>query len=259
MAGQLANKRCLLVGGTSGIGLAAAKRFVEESARVFVAGLAPPAEDLPNIPWATCNAVSATEVDALFAEAIRVLGGIDVLFHLAGGSGRRAGDAALHDCTDEGWRFTLDTNLTTTFHTNRAAVRHYLAERRPGVILNTASVLGMSPSPHHFDVTGYAVAKAGVIGLTRQAAARYAADGIRVNALAPGFIDTPMTERAMGEPAVLQFLQTKQPLTRGPGQPLDVAEAAVFLCSEAARFLTGVVLPVDGGWCLSEGQFSDAS
>jgi NAD(P)-dependent dehydrogenase (short-subunit alcohol dehydrogenase family) len=117
-----------------------------------------------------------------------------------------------------------------------------------------ASVLALSPSPHHFDTCAYTAAKGGVIALSRLAAARYAADGIRVNVLAPGLIDTPMAERAVHDPAIAAFLRTKQPLPRGPGRPEDLADAAVFLCSDAARLVTGVVLPIDGGWCVSDGQ-----
>jgi len=175
-----------------------------------------------------------------------------VLFHVAGGSGRRHGDGPLHECSDAGWRATLDLNLTSTFLTNRAAVQVFLGHRRPGAILNTASVLALDPAPRFFDTAAYAAAKGGVIALSRLAAARYAADGIRVNVLAPGLIDTPMSARAVGDPAIAAFLAAKQPLAAGPGRPEDVADAAVFLCSDAARLVTGAVLPVDGGWCISD-------
>jgi NAD(P)-dependent dehydrogenase (short-subunit alcohol dehydrogenase family) len=122
-----------------------------------------------------------------------------------------------------------------------------------------ASVLGWSPSPHYFDTFAYAATKGGIIAMSRLAAARYAPAGIRVNVLAPGLIDTPMATRAAHDPAILAFLQTKQPLTGGPGRPEDCSDAAVFLCSEAAHFITGVVLPVDGGWCVSEGQLEGSS
>jgi NAD(P)-dependent dehydrogenase (short-subunit alcohol dehydrogenase family) len=138
--------------------------------------------------------------------------------------------------------------------TNRAAVRHFLAHRQSGVILNTASVLAVSPAPQHFDTVAYIAAKGGVVALSRHAAARYAADGIRVNVLAPGLIDTPMAARAVQDPVIAAYLRTKQPLRGGPGQPDDVSDAAVFLCSDAARFITGTVLPVDGGWCVSDGD-----
>ncbi|MFO0841615.1 MAG: SDR family NAD(P)-dependent oxidoreductase [Gemmataceae bacterium] len=250
------------MGGTGGLGQAAARRFLEEGARVLLAGhdaqaghaatqaLSPlgPCSFLP------CDATQPDQVDRLLAHAVATLGGLDVLYHLAGGSGRRHGDGPLHECSDDGWRWTLDTNLTSAFLTNRAAVRHWLSRRQPGVILNLASVLALAPAPHHFDTASYAAAKAGMIALSRSAAARYAADGIRVNVLAPGLIDTPMAHRAVSDPDIAHYLKTKQPLRAGPGRPEDCADAAAFLCSDAARLVTGAVLPVDGGWCVSEGQ-----
>jgi NAD(P)-dependent dehydrogenase (short-subunit alcohol dehydrogenase family) len=263
MAQRLADKRCLIVGGTTGLGLAAARRFLEEGARLVVAGrsadsgvaaqaaLAP----LGPVRYVPCDASHAEQVERLFAEAVASLGGLDVLYHVAGISGRRHGDGPLHECTDAGWQATLDANLTSTFLTNRAALRHFLSQGQGGVILNMASVLGWSPSPRHFDTAAYAATKGGIIALSRLGAARYAADGVRVNVLAPGLVDTPMSTRAVGDPAIRHFLRTKQPLGPGPGRPEDCADAAVFLCGDEARFVTGVVLPVDGGWCVSEGQY----
>jgi NAD(P)-dependent dehydrogenase (short-subunit alcohol dehydrogenase family) len=263
MAGRLANKRALIVGGTSGIGLAATRRFVEEEARLVIAGTA--AEGVTDIVAALrnyndvgfvpCEVSLGDDVEQLFQEAAKTLGGLDILYHVAGISSRRIGDGALHECTDEGWDATLAANLTGTFRTNRAAVRQFLKQGSTGVILNMASVLALSPSPHYFDTCAYTASKGAIVAMTRLAAARYASDGIRINAIAPGLIDTPMAKRAVGDPAILQFLRTKQPLTAGPGRPEDCSDAAVFLCSEEARFITGVVLAVDGGWCVSEGQY----
>jgi NAD(P)-dependent dehydrogenase (short-subunit alcohol dehydrogenase family) len=262
MPGRLEGKRCLIVGGTSGIGLAAAARFLDEGARLVIAGLSPAEKNLaPHGPvhFVACDASVPAQVESLFAQALDYLRGLDVLYHVAGGSGRRAGDGPVHDCTDDGWQATLDANLTTTFLTNRAAVRHFLGQGQGGVILNTASVLALAPSPHFFDTCAYAAAKGGVLALSRLAAARYAADGIRVNVLAPGLIDTPMAARAVHDPAVRHFLESKQPLAHGPGRPDDLSDAAVFLCSDAARFITGAVLPADGGWRLSDGQFGETT
>jgi NAD(P)-dependent dehydrogenase (short-subunit alcohol dehydrogenase family) len=263
--GQLRGKRCLIVGGTGGLGLAAATRFLGAGARVVVAGhdrdqgraAAAVLADKGEAHFVRADATEPGEVSDLFAAATARLGGLDVLYHVAGGSGRGAGDGSLHACTDDGWSVTLRLNLTSTFLTNRAAVQHYLGGRQPGVILNMASVLAIAPSPHHFDTCAYAAAKGGIIALSRLAAARYAPDRIRVNVLAPGLIDTPMAARAVQDEAIRHFLCTKQPLTAGPGRPEDCSEAAVFLCSDAARFVTGVVLPIDGGWCVSEGQYEE--
>lgn len=257
MSNRLQNKRCLIVGGTSGIGLAAARRFLEEGARVVIAGL----DDgrVPSVQGAwfhPCNVTDEFAVDVLFIYTCACLGGVDVLCHVAGSSGRKHGDGPLTECTDAGWQATLDNNLKSVFLTNRAAVRQFLMQPTGGAILNMASVLALSPSPHHFDTVAYAASKGGIIALSRHAAARYAADKIRVNVLAPGLIDTPMSARAMGDPAIRAFLQTKQPLGPGPGTPDDCADAAVFLCSDEARFITGAVLPIDGGWSVSDGQIT---
>jgi NAD(P)-dependent dehydrogenase (short-subunit alcohol dehydrogenase family) len=200
------------------------------------------------------DACDPAAVDRLFVAASVSLAGVDVLYHVAGTSGRRHGDGPLHECSDAGWQATIDANLKSVFLTNRAAVRHFMKQGR-GVILNMASVLAFAPSPRYFDTCAYAAAKGGIIAMSRAAAARYAADGIRINVIAPGLIDTPMAARAVQDEAIRRFLATKQPLPKGPGQPEDCADAAVFLCSDESRLITGTVLPVDGGWCVSDGQF----
>lgn len=252
---RLRDKRCLIVGGAGGIGAASVRRFVAEGARVVVADLDQPDAEIRDASFVFCDASQPEAVDSLLEQALRLLGGLDILFHVAGGSGRKHGDGPLHECTLDGWHRTLDANLTSTFLTNRAALRQFLAQGARGVILNMASVLALAPSPRFFDTAAYAAAKGGIVSLTRLAAASYADRGIRVNALAPGLIDTPMAARAVQDPAIHSFLVSKQPLARGAGTPEACAEAAVFLCSDEARLVSGVVFPVDGGWTLSEGQY----
>jgi NAD(P)-dependent dehydrogenase (short-subunit alcohol dehydrogenase family) len=262
---HLWKKRCLIVGGTTGIGRAATQRFLEEGASVVISGRDAingmcTSRDLAvagKITFFTSDATQPAQVESLIADATRFLGGLDVLYHVAGISGRKFGDGPLHECTDEGWAATLNANLTSTFLTNRAAVRYFLEKKQPGVILNMASVLAFSPSPRHFDTIAYAATKGGIISISRLAAARYAPNKIRVNVIAPSLIDTPMAGRAVQDEAIRHFLQTKQPLAQGPGTADDCAGAAVFLCSDAASFITGAVLPVDGGWCVSEGQWEE--
>jgi NAD(P)-dependent dehydrogenase (short-subunit alcohol dehydrogenase family) len=247
MSKRLQDKRCLIVGGTGGIGLATAERFRAEGASVVTSGLD-----------TGCDATSPADVELLFGKTIDQLGGLDILYHVAGSSGRKHGDGPLHECTNTGWQATIDANLKSAFLTNRAAVRQFLNQKTGGTILNMSSVLAFSPSPHHFDTIAYAASKAGIIAMSRQAAARYAPDKIRVNVLAPGLIDTPMAARAVSDPAIHAFLDSKQPLGPGPGTADNCADAAVFLCSDEARFITGVVLPIDGGWQLSDGQYVEA-
>jgi NAD(P)-dependent dehydrogenase (short-subunit alcohol dehydrogenase family) len=261
MSRRLAEKRCVIIGGTTGLGLAAAARFLEEGARLIIAGrstdkgaAAVEAVGLKGLViFIACDAADARQVDELFQQSIALLGGLDVIYHVAGISGRRHGDGPLHECTDDGWQATLDANLKSTFLTNRAAVRQFLKQGSGGVILNMASVLGFAPSPRYFGTCAYAATKGGIIAMSRLAAAQYAADKIRVNVLAPGLIETPMSVRAVSDPAILEYLRVKQPLAAGPGRPEECADAAVFLCSDEARLITSAVLSVDGGWCVSEG------
>jgi NAD(P)-dependent dehydrogenase (short-subunit alcohol dehydrogenase family) len=262
MADRLRGKRCLIVGGTSGLGLAAAARFLEEGARVIITGRSldkgasaeRSLQSIGPVHFVACDASQSSQVEQLFKRTVGLLGGLDVLYHVAGISGRGHGDGPLHECTEEGWQHTLDANLKSVFLTNRAALRHFLSQKH-GVILNMASVLGFAPAPHFFDTCAYTASKGGIIALSRLAAASYAPDRIRVNVLAPGLIDTPMAQRATQDQAILNYLRTKQPLGGGPGRPEECSDAAVFLCSDEARFITGAVLPVDGGWCVSEGQY----
>src|SRR5207253_10758226 len=107
------------------------------------------------------------------------LGGLNVLYHVAGISGRRQGDGPLHECTDDGWQATVDANLKSAFLTNRAAVRNFLPHGG-GAILNMSSVLAFAPSPRYFDTYAYAATKGALIAMSREAAARYAAGGVRM-------------------------------------------------------------------------------
>jgi len=163
----------------------------------------------------------------------------------------------LHEITDPGWAYTLNENLTSLFYSNRAAAQAFLQQQRGGTVLNMGSVLGYSPSPRHFSTHAYAATKAAVIGLTRSAAAYYAPKNIRFNVLAPALVATPMSQRAQDDPAILQFIATKQPLDGGRiGQPSDLDAAAVYFMSDESKYVTGQVLAVDGGWSVSEGQVS---
>ena len=165
------------------------------------------------------------------------------------------GDGPLDALTDAGWDFTLQLNLTSVFYSNRAAIQQFLKQGTGGSVLNCTSVLGTSPSPAFFGTHAYAAAKAGIIGLTRSAAATYAPRSIRVNAIAPGLVATPMSERAQGDARILEFVRTKQPLDGGRiGVPSDLDAAVVWMLSPESRFVTGQVIAVDGGWSVSEGR-----
>ncbi len=175
-------------------------------------------------------------------------GCIDALFNVAGISGRRFGDGPLHECSLEGWQATMDNNARTTFLMSRAVLRRWMRDGTSGAILNMASVLAFSPEPHHFATHAYAASKGAILSLTTAMASYYAPHGIRVNAIAPGLVRTPMTARAQTDEAILRFVADKQPLSSGILEVADVAEAALFLLSERSRHITGTVLTVDGGW-----------
>jgi NAD(P)-dependent dehydrogenase (short-subunit alcohol dehydrogenase family) len=262
----------LIVGGTGGIGLASARRFLEEGARVVVAGQSPECgrtaqEELAatGLLWQFTLDLAGGESETarLFEFARDMLGGrLDVLLHVAGISGRKFGDAALHECSTEAWENVMQINAFGAFLTNRNAVQCML--RQPldshglrGTVVNVGSVLDRSPSPKHFGTIAYAASKGAVRALTLAAAARYAAERIRFNLIVPGLIDTPMAARAVSDAALRPYLAAKQPIAAGPGNATDVAEAALYLCEPAARFITGAELVVDGGWCVSEGTVQE--
>jgi NAD(P)-dependent dehydrogenase (short-subunit alcohol dehydrogenase family) len=268
-SGRLAGRSCLIVGGTGGIGLDSARRFLEEGARLVITGRGDESvrhalhqlASLGNVTGIAADLADSTAIAGIVPRSVEMLGGrLDVLFHVAGLSGRRFGDGTLDACTDEGWDTVVDANARSVFLTNRAAVRQMQTQSIDdvglrGTILNMGSVLGWSPSPRLFNTIAYAASKGAIRALTLSGAATYAPDRIRFNLIAPGLIDTPMATRAVGDPAIRDYLATKQPLGPGPGRAADCAEAALYLCEPASRFVTGTILNVDGGWCVSEGQY----
>ena len=257
----LQDKCIVIIGGTSGIGLSAARACVGAGANVLAVGR----ED-ENIVAAgqalgeaarviSGDATSAGTAPAAIELALREFGRFDGLYHVAGGSGRRAGDGPLHELTDEGWEYTCRLNLTSVVYSNRAAARQFLKQNTGGSVLNIASVLAFSPSPKHFATHAYAAVKAAAVGLTRSAAAYYAPHNIRFNCLLPALVETPMSQRATGDEAIMSFVRNKQPLDGGRiGLPEDLDAAAVFFLSDQSKFVTGQALAVDGGWSVTEGQ-----
>jgi NAD(P)-dependent dehydrogenase (short-subunit alcohol dehydrogenase family) len=257
----LAGKVILVMGGTSGIGLSAARAFLAAGARVVAVGRdeessAAAGEALGrNGIVLTADATDPKSAAAAINVAIGNFGALHGLYHVAGGSGRRFGDGPLHEISDDGWEQTLRLNLTTVFFSNRAAVGQFLKQGTGGTVLNLSSVLAFSPAATHFSTHAYATAKAGIVGLTTASAAHYARENIRFNALAPSLVATPMSQRAQGNTAIMDFIRAKQPLDGGRiGRPEDLDAAAVFFMSEESRFVTGQVLAVDGGWSVSEGN-----
>ncbi len=259
----LENKTIIIIGGTTGLGLSAAKAFVAQGANVVVVGRNPDscaeAEKILGTTRATVlqgNAIEPFTADNAIQKGIQTYGGFNGLYHVAGGSGRKYGDGPLHELSLEGWSKTFELNLTSLMLSNQAAIRQFLKQNTGGSILNMGSVLGYSPSPKYFVTHAYAATKSAIIGFSQSIAAYYAQNNIRINVLAPALVETPMSQRASKDEVILNFVKTKQPLDGGRnGQPADLDGAAVYFMSDYSTFTTGQILSVDGGWSISEGQY----
>ena len=255
-AGALAGKVIVIVGGTTGLGLSASRACAAAGAKLLVLGREPAPADVGDAAHVIVADATIPDIaPGAVADAVARFGRFDGLYHVAGGSGRRAGDGPLHECSDEGWAHTLQLNLTSLFYSNRAAVRQFLKQGTGGSILNMSSVLAFAPSPAHFATHTYAAAKSAIIGMTKSAAAYYAPHDIRFNVVAPALVETPMSQRAAGDAEIQRFIGTKQPLDGGRiGRPDDVDAAVVYFLSDQSKFVTGQVLAVDGGWSVTEGR-----
>jgi NAD(P)-dependent dehydrogenase (short-subunit alcohol dehydrogenase family) len=258
----LLNKRIVIIGGTDGLGLSAAMAFIAEGAQIIALGKNPEKVDAANARFnkngyaIAGDARDETAAEKAIQTCVDRFGGFDALYHVAGGSGRKFGDGPLHEITTSGWQQTIDLNLTSLMYSNRAALSFFMNHNQGGSILNMGSVLGFSPSPKYFTTHTYAACKAAIIGLTKAAAAYYASHNIRVNCIAPGLVETAMSVRAVENEDIMKFIQTKQPLDDGRiGVPTDLDGASVFLLSDHAKFITGQVIAVDGGWSVTEGQY----
>ena len=245
----LAGKVAIVTGASGGIGGAVVTAFIAEGAQVLAVDLDVSAiEPSSSVEPFAADVTDATQVEAAVARCRSRFGGLHVAFNGAGISGRRLGDGPVDTCTDEGWRAVIDTNLTGAFHCCRAQVRAMLKDGGGGTIVNLASVLALVGGDDDFATHAYAASKGGVIALSRAIAVTYARRGISCNVIAAGLIATPMSKRAQDDPRIRARLPELQPLTGDFGRPEDVAAAAVYLCGPGARFTTGAVLTLDGGW-----------
>lgn len=257
---SLTDNVIVIIGGTSGIGLSAARACITAGAKVVVTGIGDSVETAKKglddrTVVVSDDATDSNSARDAIAAAIDTFGRFDGLYHVAGGSGRRFGDGSLHDATNEGIHKTLELNLTSVLYSNRAALKSFVERKHSGSIVNLTSVLATSPVPSLFSTHTYATAKAGIMGLTKTLAADYASSNIRVNAIAAGLIDTPMSERARSDITTMAYIKEKQPLDGGRiGRPDDLDALTVYLLSDEARFVTGQIINVDGGWSVSEGH-----
>ncbi len=250
---RLAGKRAIITGGGHGIGRATAIEFARQGSHVAIVDLDEAAcqETARQIIGlgGTCLPLAADvsdagEVDQCVASVVDVLGGVEVLFNNAGVMPE--GTALTTDMAT--WQRVLDVNLKAMYLFARATIPQMLSGG--GSVINTASVQGLLGHPNRL---AYVTSKHGVIGLTRALAADHAAAKVRVNAICPGTIDTPMLHRELEKApedereSLLQSYRELHPIG-DIGQPEDVAHAVVFLASDESRFITGAVLAIDGGY-----------
>jgi NAD(P)-dependent dehydrogenase (short-subunit alcohol dehydrogenase family) len=265
LTNRLAGKRIVVTGAT-GIAAAGAIAFAAEGAHVFV--ISRTAESCASLvesivagggsaKWAAADLTDEEEAVDAFGAATSELGGVDGLYAVAGGSGRRFGDGPLDSVPLDGWNETLSLNGRPAFLAAREAIRSMLSGREldptsTGSIAIVSSVLAFAPSPEMFATHAYAAIKGAEISLAVSMAAYYAPHGIRVNIVAPGLVDTPMAARAAGDPGIVSFAERKQPLVGGLLQPEDLSPLATFLMADESRAVTGQTIAVDGGWSVTD-------
>jgi 3-oxoacyl-[acyl-carrier protein] reductase len=240
---RLEGKKALVTGASRGIGRAIADRFLEEGAEVWGLGTREPGDLQERIAaspgklhWISADLAKLQDLEALIEAELKQAGGWDILVNNAG----ITKDNLSFRMSLEDFQKVLDVNLTATFLIARVVGRDMI-RRRGGSIINMASVVGIHGNGGQ---ANYAASKAGVIAITKTLARETASRGVRVNALAPGFIASDMTD-AIPEEARAKMLEAI-PLKR-MGQPNDVAEAALFLASDGAAYITGQTLAIDGG------------
>jgi meso-butanediol dehydrogenase/(S,S)-butanediol dehydrogenase/diacetyl reductase len=243
MTDRLTGRVAVITGGASGIGKATALRFLAEGARVVVgdlnaeagaALLAEVGDDALRVQ--TTDVSDEQQVEALIATATTTFGQLDILFNNAGIGGMGSTPAL----APETWHRVIAIDLNSVFYGCRAAIPHM---KRGGAIINNASISGMAGD---FGMAAYNAAKGGVVNYTRTLALDLARDGIRVNAVCPGAIDTPLFAGAKSIPELMEQWDARIPMGR-LGRAEEVAEVVAFLASDAASYITGCILPVDGG------------
>ncbi len=254
MAGRLDKKIALVTGGGSGIGRAAALAFAREGAKVVVGDVDVEGgeETVQMIQTAGGTALfvkadvsKAVEVAALAKTGVETFGRLDCAFNNAGIQGDLTPTA---ECSEENWHRIIATNLTGVWLCMKHEIP-YLLKQGGGAIVNTASNFGLVGSS---GMPAYTASKHGVVGLTKTAALEYAKSGVRVNAVCPGPVQTPMVDKILRRQPqladqIVEAIKAREPVGR-MGQPEEIAEAVVWLCSDAASFVTGVAMAVDGGF-----------
>ncbi|MES2776864.1 MAG: SDR family oxidoreductase [Bacteroidota bacterium] len=239
------SKLAIVTGGGSGLGFAIAQKFVENNITTIIAGrnvekLNSAKEQLGDLCFALpCDISDLKSIPPFVENIITRFGRIDILVNNAGINLKKE----FTEVTDEEFQGILTTNVTSVFVMSREVVKH-MTQKKSGCIINISSMAAQYGIPK---VIAYTASKTAIDGMTRAMAVELSPNGIRVNAIAPGFIYSPMTEKALNsDPERKAKVFGRTPMGT-MGQPEDIGNAALYLASEAAKFVTGVVLPVDGG------------
>jgi NAD(P)-dependent dehydrogenase (short-subunit alcohol dehydrogenase family) len=250
MTAELEGKVGLVTGGTSGIGRETAVLFAKAGAKVVVAGRREvEGEETIQLIRAAggdglfvkTDVAKAAQVETVIQKVVERFGSLDIAFNSAGIEGVWA---PIVRQSEEDWDRTIEINLKGVWLCLKYELRQMLKQGGGGAIVNMASTLGLIGSA---GVAAYSASKHGVIGLTKTAALENAKSGIRINAVCPGFTETPMTDRIFRAPGVRKYVLSCHPIGR-LGKPMEIAEAVVWMCSDRASFMTGQSLVLDGGF-----------
>ncbi|QEC65780.1 SDR family oxidoreductase [Panacibacter ginsenosidivorans] len=243
-------KVALVTGGSFGIGRATAIAFAGRGAKVVIADMLDDKEndvvkfiqgEGGTAAFIKCNVSVSAEVGKMTEQIISTFGKLDFAFNNAGVEGATA---ITHECSEENWDKTLDVNLKGIWLCMKHEIP-YMLKNGKGVIVNCASVAGLNG---FVGLPAYVASKHAVVGLTKTSALEYAKNNIRVNAVCPGVIHTAMIDRITGKDKEVEKQYTSMEPVGRMGTPEEVAEAVVWLCSDAASFITGIAMPVDGGF-----------
>lgn len=243
---KLQNKISIVTGASSGIGLAIAELFLQEGATVVMSDINESdsvkiAQSLGDrASFIKCDVSKSQEVNQLVTATLEKYGRLDIMVNNAG----IATQASVLDCADEMWNKTIGVNLSGVFYGIKAATNAMKATQTKGSIINIASIAGLVGFAGS---SAYCASKGGVVNLTRAAAQDTASLGIRINAIAPGVIITNMTKDMLTNEVFESMVKANTPLGYA-GEAKDIAHAALYLASDEAKYTTGVILPVDGGW-----------
>ena len=246
----------VLITGSRGIAAGLTIQLAKSDYQIFLlGGEVDDSEELNSkvpavVGFAPIDLRDESAIESGFNEALKVLGGLDHVVSIAGGSGRVYGDGAIENLSLSSWNQTLELNLTTAYLTAREAIKIF-KKNAGGSLTLTSSILATSPSPEFFQTFAYTVAKGAINSMVSALSTSYIKDKIRVNAVAPSLVATAMAKRAAENPEIIEFTRKKQPLAPNQLSVEQVVSSYIYLIENNA--VTGQVIEIDGGWSANSG------